>query len=258
MSEEDKKFRTSAFRKILRLTGQAIHKYQMVEDGDRLLVGVSGGKDSLMLMHALETLRRRAPVKFELIPVCFYPGFTEFNLELLRDYFKSQGWELQVVSLDVPAIIAEKQAEDQPCVLCSRLRRGHLYGEADRRQCGKIVLGQHLDDLCVSLLIGLFRGQGMMTMGPNVAGDHGDKRVIRPLAMVPESLIREAMVPFGFPSCGECHYKAMLDRDGDRAFFKNLLSELSQRIPDVRQYMLHSMGDLRLEHLLDPRYLKME
>ncbi len=255
MGEEDKKFRAPAFRKIMSLAGQAIHKYNMIADGDRLLVGISGGKDSLMLMHVLEMLRRRAPIDFELFPVCFFPGFTEFNIDVLKEYFQRQGWVLNVVSLDVPAIITEKHAEDQPCVLCSRLRRGHLYGEADRLNCGKIVLGQHLDDLCVSLLIGLFRGQGMMTMGPNVAGDQESKRVIRPLAMTPESLIRDAMGAFEFPSCGECHYKALLDRDGDRAFFKRMLEDLSVRIPDVRQYMLHSMSDLRLEHLLDTRYI---
>ena len=255
MNEEDKKFRTTAFRKILRLTGTAIHRYDMIHDGDRILVAVSGGKDSLMLLHVLEKLRQRAPVKFELVPVTFYPGFTEFNLEGLRSYLTEQGWNLQVVSLDIPAVLADKGITEQPCVLCSRLRRGHLYGAADRWQCGKLALGQHLDDLCISLLIGLFRGQGLMTMGPNVAGDRDGKRIIRPFAMVPEALIREAMTPFAFPSCGDCQYKVQLEQDGDRAFFKRMLADLEQRIPDVRQYMLHSMSDLRPEHLLDPRFL---
>ncbi|MDD3119346.1 MAG: ATP-binding protein [Victivallales bacterium] len=255
MNPDAEKFSTPAFRKILRLAGTAIARYEMIRNGDRILVGVSGGKDSLLLLQVLAQLRRRAPVDFELVPVCFYPGFPEFNLDGLRSWLAGQGWELQVVTLDIPAIIAAKGAEEQPCVLCSRLRRGHLYGAADRWHCNKLALGQHLDDLCVSLLIGLFRGQGLMTMGPNVPGDRDGKRIIRPLATTPEALIRTAAAPFNFPSCGDCHYKTQLERDGDRAFFRRLLIELEQRIPRVREYMLHSMGDLRPEHLLDLRFL---
>ncbi len=246
---------SKAFKKLVSLTGEGIHEYSMISDGDRLLVGVSGGKDSLMLMHVLSVLQSRAPVKFDLVPVCFNPGFSGFNLEGLTAYFSTCGWSLDIVDFDVEAVLKEKNFENQPCVLCSRLRRGMLYGEADQRKCNKIVLGQHLDDICVSLMISLFRGHGVTTMGPNVPADSSSKRVIRPLALAPESLIIEAAILFQLPSCGDCLYKDQLKNTGDRAYFAGMLEALEQRIPNVRQCMLRSMSDLRPEFMLDRKFL---
>lgn len=258
MGQTDDPRRSKVFRRIVSLAGEAIVRYRMIAEGDRLLVGVSGGKDSLMMMHVLEHFRCCAPVRFDLVPVCFDPRFPGFNLDVLQDYCRDQGWPLEIISLDVATIIREKQAEAHPCVFCSRLRRGHLYGEADRRGCGKIVLGHHLDDLCVSMLISLFRGQGITTMGPNVPADSGSKRLIRPLAVVPEALLSEAGKLFGLPRCGECVYKAQLERDGDRAYGKRLLAQLEQRIPDIRQTMLRSMQNLQTGFMLDLNFLKLD
>jgi len=253
--ELDDPRRSKVFRRILSLAGEAIAEFKMIEDGDRLLAGVSGGKDSLMLLHVLAHFRQCAPIRFDVIPVCFDPQFPGFELDTLKAYCRMQGWPLEVVSLDVPAILKEKHREDHPCVLCSRLRRGHLHGEADRRGCRKIVLGHHLDDLCVSLLISLFRGQGITTMGPNVPADGGTKRLLRPLAMVPEALLKEAAGLFRLPHCGDCVYREQLERDGDRAWGKRLLAQLETRIPHIRQQMLRSMRNLQTGYLLDSHFL---
>ena len=237
------------------MTGEAIHDYSMISDHDRLLVGVSGGKDSLMLMHVLTYLQHRAPVNFELVPVCFDPGFPGFNIDNIQRYFTERDWQLEVIEFDVETVLKEKHSEHQPCVLCSRLRRGWLYGKADRQECGKVVLGHHLDDICVSLLMCMFRGHGMKTMAPNTAADASSKRLIRPLAYVPESLLREAAEIFDLPLSGECIYKEQLEASGDRAFFGSMLKDLEQRIPHVRQCMLSSMKDIRPEFLLDKKFL---
>lgn len=242
------------FKELLSLCGRAVCEYGMIEDRDRILVGMSGGKDSLMMMHALEELRRRAPVEFTLVPVCFDPQFQGFNLEQLRDYCSGQGWELNVVSMDMPSLLREKNFQRHPCVLCSRLRRGHLHGEAQRRACNKIALGHHLDDLCVSLLMSLFRGQGITTMGPKVPADGGRLTLIRPLCLAAESLVVEAAIPFDLPRCGDCEYKEYL-RGGDRAYFKGMLEDLEQRIPGVRQQMLASMRNVQAPFLMDKKFI---
>jgi len=247
--------KSSAFHGLCRLTGQAVVRYRMIADGDRILVGVSGGKDSLMLLHALHALRRKAPVRFELVSATFDPGFPEFHIDRIAAYCREQGWEHRVVRLDVASLLAEKKYDGTPCVFCSRFRRGKLYGLAAAEQCGKLALGQHFDDIATSFLMSLFRGQGLTTMGPNVAAKTKEHvRVIRPFALVPESLIVRCRDEFELPEAGACRYEERL-ADGDRAYFRGLLDTLSERIPNLRSQMLRSLSNLQPEYLLDPRFL---
>lgn len=252
------KYETSpAFRELCRLTGRAAARYRMIEEGDRVLVGLSGGKDSFMLLHALHALRRKAPVRFELIAATFDPGFPEFHADRIAAYCREQGWEHRVVSLDIAGILAEKGYDGTPCVLCSRLRRGKLYGLAAAENCGKLALGQHFDDIAASFLISLFRGQGLSTMGPNVAAKTGERvRVIRPFALAPESLIIRCRGEFGLPEAGKCRYEEEL-AGGDRAYFHGLLDELSKRIPNLRSQMLRSLGNVQADYLFDLKFLNL-
>jgi tRNA 2-thiocytidine biosynthesis protein TtcA len=247
--------KSKIFRKICRLAGQAIDKYRMIAAGDHLLVGLSGGKDSMILMHVLHELQRKAPLEFKITGISFDPCFPGLDFAPLADYAKVNNWIYHKTAMRVKDELKAQASEKRPCSLCSRLRRGALYAEAAKLGCGKIALGQHLDDICVSLLIGLFRGHGLTTMGPNVPSDADSRRVIRPLAFVPESLLREAAAEFAFPQCGDCHYKPYLDENGDRAFFENHLKQLEQKIPHVRQNMLRSMSDVRPGYLLDPQFI---
>lgn len=246
----------SDFNKLKRLTGEAISRYRMIEAGDRILVALSGGKDSFVLMEVLDALRKRAPVEFELIAGTFDPGFADFGTAEIGRYCRERGWEHLVASLDIPAILRERSFEESPCVLCSRLRRGHLYRLAAESGCGKLALGQHLDDIITSFLMSLCRGQGVTTMAPNVAPDAPDHpRVIRPLALAPESLIRTCAAEFDLPAAGACKYAGQVEA-GDRAAFGRLVDELENRIPGVRGNIRHSLSRLEAAHLLDPRFMK--
>ena len=249
--------RSPAFRELCKLTGQAVTRYCMIEEGDRILVGLSGGKDSFMLLHALHALQRKAPVRFELIAATFDPGFPEFHIDTIAEYCRIHGWEHRVVRLDIAAILEEKQYDGTPCVLCSRLRRGRLYGLAEQEGCGKLALGQHFDDIAASFLMSLCRGQGLSTMGPNVAAKAKEKiRIVRPFALAPESLIVRCRDEWELPQAGKCRYEEQL-AEGDRAYFRGLLDDLSERIPNLRSQMLRSLGNIQAEYLLDPAYLKL-
>ena len=227
----------------------------MIRAGDRILVGLSGGEDSMVLMHVLEHLRRRSPVPFSLHGVFVDLGFADSGGEELARYCSGRGWNFEIVHLDGIGILREKQAEERPCALCSRLRRGQLHAVADRRDCGVIALGHQLDDLCVSFLLALFRGQGLKTMGPNVPADAGSKRLIRPLCTTDKALVRAAAARFDFPPVRKCPYADKLEKDGDRAYLERLLGQLEPRFRHLRRTMLRSLRDLRPEHLLDKRFL---
>ncbi len=237
---------------LCNLTGKAVHDFRMIEEGDRLLVGISGGVDSMMLMHVLARLQKRAPIKFDLYAVTIDEGFAGLHHTPLADYAAEQGWQLKVIKTPIARLIVEKEAEDKPCGLCSRLRRGFIHGYADELGANKLVLGHHRDDLCVSLLMGLFRGTGLKTMGPNVAADGGTKRVIRPLCYAPKDLIETCAQNYDFPDLGSCDYSRQLDETGDRARIERLLKQLEADFPNIGKNMLHSMRDVRADYLLDP------
>lgn len=241
---------SSLFKKLCRIAGETVVKYRLIADGDRILVGVSGGKDSLVLMHLLEHLKSAAPVDFSFEAVTFDPGFPEFAVDRTAAYCREHDWHHHIVPLDVASVIAEKSFERSPCVLCSRLRRGKLYGEAKRLNCNKLALGQHLDDIVSSLLISLCRGQGITSMAPLVKPDDPEHPVvIRPLALVPEQLIREYADTLALPEAGICRYKEQLE-SGDRVYFKKVISGLAEHIPDLRSNIAHSMTRVELDHLL--------
>lgn len=248
--------RHDVFAKICRNAGRTAAKYRMIGPGDRILVGLSGGKDSLVLMHALTRIRARAPFDFSVTAVNVDMGFDEFDGAGLDRYCAAQGWAFERVRFPAGMkLVKEKMGRKSPCALCSRLRRGQLHAAADRLGCNVIALGQHLDDLCVSLLMSLFRGNGLKTMGPHVAADGGRKRLIRPLAETAERMMVAAAADFDFPKFGCCDYSDRMEKSGDRAFLERLLDRLEARFPNIRHTMLESMGSVRLGHLLDLRHL---
>ena len=238
------------FDKICRLAGEAAVRYQMTQEGDRVLVGLSGGKDSFVLMHVMEHLQKVAPVDFSFEAVTFDPGFENFGVEKISEYCTSHKWKHHVVKLDMPSILKEKSFENSPCVLCSRLRRGKLYGLASELNCNRLALGQHLDDIVISFLMSVCRGQGITTMAPVVKPKKAEyPTVIRPLALVPEQMIADYARTLALPEAGLCAYKEQL-LSGDRANFKELLKTLEQRIPDIRSNIARSLRRVEIEHLL--------
>lgn len=239
---------------ITRKAGEAIVNYRMIEENDRIMIGLSGGKDSFVLAHTLHALQKKAPVRFELICATFDPGFPHFNTEDISRYAKEQNWKFNSVRLDIEPIIQEKNFNDAPCALCSRLRRGHLYTLMDKLKCNKLALGHHADDAIISFMMSYFRGHGLSTMGPNVPALE-NKRIIRPLILVPEAKIAEFASSLALPECGKCRYDKYLDECGDRVFFRKILTDIEKKVPDFRSLALKSMGKIEKNYLFDKNFI---
>ena len=241
------------FKKLCRIAGETVVRYKLIADGDRILVGASGGKDSFVLLHLLDHLRGVAPVKFDFFAATFDPQFEDFGISAIAAYCRRNRWEHHTVSVNIPAVIADKQMEKNPCMLCSRLRRGNLYRLAGELNCNKLALGQHLDDVISSFLMSLCRGQGLTSMAPLVKPDAPEHpEIIRPLALVPEELISACAKTLALPEkTGKCRYESRLG-NGDRAFFSTLVKELAVRIPDLHSNIARSLSKVELAHLLIP------
>lgn len=249
MIESQNPFSSATYRKIRRQVGNAIEKYNLIEENDRILIGLSGGKDSMVLCHTLHEFQKKAPIKFELEVITFDPQFEEFNLDAIANYAKKNNWKHTVKSLNINEIIQDKEFENNPCVLCSRLRRGLLYRTAEELNCNKLALGHHLDDAIISFMMSYFRGQGLTSMAPNVAGDNGKLRVIRPLILVQESVVADFAAMFDLPKSGKCKYGKILSEKGDREYFKNLLNTIEKKIPNFRSNALKSMANVQKKFL---------
>lgn len=245
------------FKKICRLAGKAVLDYNMIREGDRVLVALSGGKDSMVLLKVLRHLQGAAPISFTLLGATFDPMFPGFSAGETKEFCEKEGLEHHTISFDMETLLREKGLTSSPCMLCSRMRRGNLYTLAQKLECNKIALGQHLDDICISFLMSLFRGNGLSTMGPNVPAKEHNVNVIRPLICVPEKWIMEYVNAVGLPERGECLYKEELRNSGDRAYFAALLKNLEKRIPEIRNNMLASLSNLEAPHLLDKKFLSL-
>ena len=249
--------RKELFRKVCRLAGNAIKEYDLIREGDRVLAAVSGGKDSLVMLLTLHHFQKIAPVKFHLEAATFDPGFPGFSAEDIASFCEELHIRHHRFSFDMKTLLEVKEMESNPCMLCSRMRRGCLYSLAKEQNFNKLALGQHLDDCAISFLMSLCRGAGLSTMGPNVPRKQGNIRVIRPLILTPEKLIRELAQELDLPLRGTCLYKEKVDQ-GDRKYFADLLEEISRRIPDLLSNMKCSMGNIQEKHLLDKRFLSLE
>ena len=239
---------------IRRLVGQAIGDFGLIEDGDRILVALSGGKDSWTLLHMLESLRRRAPVTFTLTALTVHPGFPGFQTDGIEASCRDRGFEHSVVQAPIHELMLEKlDPDDIPCALCSRIRRGVLYTQAAERGCTKIALGHHRDDIIETLLLNQFYNGTIKAMAPLLRADDGRNVVIRPLVYVPEEEIIAFASAAGFPiACCAC--PACGDPGQKRVQVKKLLTEWEARHPGIKASLLASLGDVQLRHLLDRRH----
>ncbi len=243
----------SLFRKIKKLTGQAIGDFNLIAEGDRIAVGVSGGKDSYTLLHILEHLRRRSPIKFELVAVNVDAGFPGYRTEVVEAHLREHGFSTHMESSEAYAIIeAKRRPGTSYCSFCARLRRGILYSLADRLGCNKIALGHHLDDFIETLLLNQFYVGTLKAMSPSLLADNGRHTVIRPLVYVEESQIIEFTRRNGFPVvCCACPVCGIVDQKRQR--MKQLVKELAKDNPHLRSSMISALGNVHPRHLLDPR-----
>jgi tRNA 2-thiocytidine biosynthesis protein TtcA len=237
-------------RLIRRLCGRAIGDFGLIQNHDRILVALSGGKDSWTLLHVLENLRRRAPVGFSLIAVIVHPGFPDFDTGLLEEYLRAHDFEYRVVSAPIHGLMLEKMTpDDTPCSLCARIRRGVLYTQARDLGCTKIALGHHREDFIETLFLNLFYNGKIKAMAPLMIADNGLGVVIRPLVYVPEDDIIRYAASAGFPvTCCAC--PACGDPEMKRGKIKKMLSGLEQEHPGIKSSLLAALGDVEHRHLL--------
>lgn len=239
-------------KELLRKAGQAIRDHQLIEDGDRILVGMSGGKDSFTLLRILTLLEARAPIRFELVAVNIDQGYRGYRADVIEDYCTQLGYETHIESTDVADIVFEKtKPGDTHCSLCARLRRGVTYGVAQRLGCNKIALGHHQDDAIETLLLNMFFNGELKSMPAFLRAEDGKNLVIRPLIYCREDMIARYSQLMEFPLIG-CMCPACGDQTLQRAKVKNLLAELESEHPGLKSSMLTALRNVRPRFLLDP------
>jgi len=239
-------------KRLLHQVGRAIQEFALIEDGDRILVGVSGGKDSFTLLYLLQRLRERAPIRFELVACNLDQGHPGFPARELEEHLRAQGCEVRMLREDTYSVVKRLTPEGgTTCAVCSRLRRGILYNAAAEMGCSKIALGHHRDDLIESLLLSMLFAGKMRSMPPKLRSDDGRNTVIRPLCFASEVDVAAFAASAGFPiiPCDLCGSQ----EDLQRKRVKRLLSDLEREHPGVRASLFASMGNVLPAHLLDAR-----
>src|SRR5574343_414714 len=231
-------------------TGKAIIDYNMIEDGDTVLVCVSGGKDSYTLLAMLMALQQRAPVKFRLIAMNVDQKQPGFPADILPNYFKSIGIEYRIVESDTYSIVKDKIAPGKTtCSLCSRLRRGILYRVADELGATKIALGHHRDDILETFFLNMFFGGKLKGMPAKLVSDDGKHMVIRPMAYVKEEDTERYAEVKNFPiiPCNLCGSQENLQRK----HIKGMLREWEKKHPGRVENIFSSLSTVVPSHLMD-------
>ncbi len=238
-------------KRLRRNVGRAIEDFAMIEEGDRVMVCLSGGKDSYTLLDILLSLRRNAPVNFELIAVNLdqkQPGFPE---HVLPDYLRELGIPFHIIEQDTYSIVKRVIPEGKTlCGLCSRLRRGILYSFAREQGMTKIALGHHRDDIIETLFLNMFYGGKLKAMPPKLLSDDGRHVVIRPLAYCAEKDIAEYAAIRNFPiiPCTLCGSQDKLQR----VAIKNMLKAWEKEAPGRLESIFNSIRNVAPSHLADP------
>jgi len=237
--------------KLLRLVGKASKDFDLIAPDDRIMVGVSGGKDSYTLLHLLRQIQRKVPFDFSLVAVNLDQGHPGFPADMLRGWFESEGYEYRMIAHDTYSIVQEKvPAGKTYCSMCSRLRRGILYNLAEELGATKIALGHHRDDIIETLMLNLLYSGQIKAMPPRLVSDDGRNVVIRPLAYCIEDDIRRFAEERAFPiiPCDLCGTQENLERQN----IKRLIAHLHDRNPNVKGNLFAALSNVRPSHLLDP------
>ncbi len=245
MSSSPKALETQLAREL----GRCIADFKLIEEGDRIMVCLSGGKDSYTLLHLLERARRRAPVKFSLVAVHLDQGHPGYDGAPLKDWLVAHEYDHRILSEDTYTIVTEHVPQGKTyCSLCSRLRRGVLYNAAQELGCTKLALGHHRDDAIETLMLNLMFSGQLKAMPPKLISDDARNVVIRPLLYSAEATIAAFAEQQQFPilPCDLCGSQDNLMRQQVKRF----LSELEKSAPQARESMLAALTNVRASHLL--------
>lgn len=246
-------YRSPLEARIAKRVTQAITTFNLIEDGDRVMVGLSGGKDSWALFQILDELRKRAPIRFSLVAVNVNSGYERFQHGLVSEACAARGWECHVEHTTIGAVIDDILDDGEtPCSLCARLRRGVLYRLAGSVGATKIALGHHLDDFVETVLLNLFFQGSLKAMPARLVSDNGKHIVIRPLVYVTEAEARAYTQEVGLPVIG-CCCPACGDLSLKRQRVKRLIADLELEHPDIKNSMITALGRVVPSHLLDTR-----
>jgi tRNA 2-thiocytidine biosynthesis protein TtcA len=234
-------------KEIRSLVGKAVHRYGLIQDGDRILVGVSGGKDSLSLLHLLKERVKRVPIRYELFSVHIDLGFDSERGDILRDYFEKEGLTYHIEFTDIGRRANSSENRENPCFLCAWERRKKLFQLANRLKCNKVALGHHKDDIIETLLLNIFYSGEISTMLPLQSLFKGKITIIRPLSLVEEKKIerfaRETGLPFGpsgCPSSGKTKRKEI----------KEIIETLSKKNHRLKGNIFRSLSNVKLDYML--------
>lgn len=235
-------------KRVNRQMGKAIHDYGMIQDKDRILVAVSGGKDSLTLLALLFELAKRAPVDFTLLPVFVDPGFEEGPAESLSSFVRRRfGMNLSVERTDHGPLSHSGQNRENPCFLCSRLRRKRIFEVASAAHCTKIAMGHHKDDMIETLFINMCYAGRIGTMKPCQVFFDGAMTMIRPLAYVEKEDIVMLAKKWGFP---EFVNPCPSEGNTKRSLVRGFLNDLYKENRNVKGNLFRSMENVQMDYLL--------
>lgn len=240
----------SVLKKLHRAAGEAIEQYSMIEEGDNIMVCLSGGKDSYTLLHMLLHFQKVAPIQFELIAVNLdqkQPGFPE---EVLPTYLSKLKVPYKIIEKNTYKVVMDKTPEGKTtCSLCSRLRRGTLYEAAKDLGCNKIALGHHRDDILETFLLNFFFSGKLETMPPKFLNDAKDLEILRPLSLCKESDIQQYSNQMDFPiiPCNLCGSQENLQRKK----VKQMIADWETEFPDRSSIMMNALSNVFPSHLLD-------
>lgn len=239
------------WQRLRRDFGRAVGDFGLIREGDRIAVGISGGKDSYTLLLLLKELQRRAPVSFQVCAVNIDSGYPGYRTDIIEGFLKEQLVEYRMVPTEHYAIIKDKRRPGSSyCSICARLKRGTLYSAVQEMGCNKLALGHHRDDFIETLLLNQFFVGSLKSMAASMLADNGQTTVIRPLVYLAEADIirfsRQAQLPVVCCRCPVCG-----TADLRRRRMKSLLTELEQDIPHIKSSLLTALGNVHPRHLLD-------
>lgn len=236
---QDKGFEKTLWSPI----GKAMHDYNMIENGDRIAVGISGGKDSLTVLNALIRIKKISGIQFEIFPIHIHPVEEGGNYGDIKEYCNKLGVELQVIETSIGESILTNEELKNPCFMCARVRRGLLYKEMKKQNINKLVLGHHKDDIIETFLLNVFYQGNMGVMKPAYYSEEYGLKVIRPLAYVEEKETIRYAKKLRLPILhNDCPYET--SDNSKRLKIKKMIDELSKDSPNIRSVMLNSIKNL--------------